>query len=146
MAEQLTAELLSGLSKEQLIDLVLAQQADKAALEEENQRLFLEHQVDRMMKGRSPPEWRFRVVSWEERPITFQPRSESQPKTVPGLRLHIRPDDASEGVPYWDITSKRLIATLLPLLPKIAGTNTRLEISKAGEGLSSSYSVTIVPA
>jgi hypothetical protein len=117
-----------------------------AELEEEKLTAAVEAQVDRMMKRRSPGQWAFRVVSWEERPITFQPRGESQPKTVPGLRLHIRPDDASEGVPYWDITSKRLIATLLPLLPGIAGTNTRLEISKAGDGLQSSYSVTIRPA
>ena len=123
-----------------------ASEARNAALEEENLRLAAEAQVDRMMKRRSPAQWRFRVVSWEERPITFQPRSESQPKTVPGLRLHIRPDDASEGVPYWDVTSKRLIAMLLPLLPRIAGTNTWLEISKTGDGLQSSYSVTVRPA
>jgi hypothetical protein len=146
MVLEVLREQLAALSKEQLIDLLLQKDAAYQELEAENLRLSAEAEVSRMMKGRSPPEWRFRVVSWEERPITFQPRSESQPKTVPGLRLHIRHDDPSEGVPYWDITSKRLIAMLLPLLPGIAGTDTRLEISKTGEGLQSSYSVTVRPA
>lgn len=120
--------------------------AENERLREENERLSLQAQVDRIMKRRSPAQWAFRVVRWEERPITFQPRGESSPITVPGLRIHIRPDDPSEGVPYWDITSKRLIALLLPVLSQVAGTGTHLQISKTGEGPQSSYSVHIVPA
>lgn len=131
---------------EEALAYIRVLEARNAQLEEEKERLSVEAQVSRMMKSRSPAAWRFRVVSWEERPITFQPRSEFQPKTVPGLRLHIRPDDLSEGVPWWDITSKRLIAMLLPILPSIAGTNTRLEIAKTGEGLQSQYSMTLRPA
>ena len=76
----------------------------------------LEGQVEarRTLKRRSPADWRFRVLRWEEGEQTFQPRGEPVPKTVPNLRLHIHRDDPSEGAPYWDVTSKRLQAALRP--------------------------------
>jgi hypothetical protein len=146
MVQQFGREALLGLTKEQLIDLVLGQEAEKAELQTENQRLQLEVQARRIMKARSPAEWRFRVVSWDLGEQLIYPREFPQGKVVPNLRIRIPLDDPSEGAPYWDITSKKLIAILLPLLPKIAGTNTYVEVTKSGDGFASAYSVVLRPA
>jgi hypothetical protein len=108
--------------------------------------LELQAVARRTMKSRSPAFWRFRVLRWELGEQTIYPREFPQGKVVPNLRIHIPLDDPSEGAPYWDITSKRVIDRLLPLLPKIAGTGTYVEISKTGDGPSSAYSITLRPA
>jgi len=112
----------------------------------EREHLALEVQARRTMKARSPAVWRFRVLSWELGEQLIYPVEFPQGKVVPNLRIHIPLDDPSEGAPYWDITSKKVIATLLPILPSIARTNTYVEIRKDGEGRSSSYSVSVQPA
>jgi hypothetical protein len=102
--------------------------------------------VRRPMKARSPADWRFRVLSWQLGEMQIFPRDTPAGKMVPSLRVHVPLEDKPADVPYWDITSKKLIATLLPILPSIAGTNTYVHIHKDGEGVSSSYSVSIQPA
>jgi len=61
---------------------------------------------------------RFRVVSWEQGSILIHPRYEGAPeeKEIPVLRVHL-----AEGVKpyppmYFDITSKTLMAQMLPML------------------------------
>jgi hypothetical protein len=98
------------------------------------------------MKRRSPAFWRFRVLRWELGEQTFYPKDHPQGKTTPNLRIHIPLDDPSAGPTYWDITSKKLMAMLLPLLPQLAGTNTYVEVTKDGDGFATQYSVTIRPA
>lgn len=108
----------------------------------------LEGQVEarRTLKRRSPADWRFRVLRWEEGEQTFQPRGEPVPKTVPNLRLHIHRDDPSEGAPYWDVTSKRLQAALRPILPMLVETGAFVHIVKDGDGVASRYSLSVEPA
>jgi hypothetical protein len=115
-------------------------------LKAQNEHLALEVQARRTMKARSPAVWRFRVLSWELGEQVIYPTEFPEGKKVPNLRIHIPLDDPSEGAPYWDITSKKVIATLLPILPSIARTNTYVEVRKDGEGRSSSYSVSVQPA
>lgn len=108
----------------------------------------LEAVVDarRTLKRRSPAEWHFRVLRWEWGQQTFQPRGESQPKTVRNLRIFIHPDDPHEGAPYWDVTSKRLQAVLEPILPRIAGTGTYVHVTRDGDGVGTQHSVRVCPA
>lgn len=121
-------------------------QEELAKLAAENRRLEAHLEVRRTMKKRSPAQWRFRVRRWELGEQTFYPKEYPEGKTGPNLRVHIHQDDPSEGVPYWDITSKRLISMLLPILPHIAGTETYVEIRKHGDGRTSHYSMSIHPA
>ncbi len=100
----------------------------------------------RPMKRRSPASWRFRVLRWEEGEGAIFPRDMPDGKVVPVLRIHVPLEDKPEDVPYWDITSKTLIAMLRPLLPRIVGTDTYVSITKDGEGRGSRYSVALQPA
>ena len=115
-------------------------------LEEENRALRDPVQVRRPAKGRSPAEWRFRVLRWELIDIEIHPRADPLPKTIQALRVHVPLEDKPEDVPYWDITSKRVIAALLPVLPRIAGTNTYVRFRQHGRGVGSYYSVDFEPA
>lgn len=121
-------------------------QDELAEVRAENERLEAQVEVRRTLKRRSPAEWRFRVRRWELGEQTFYPKEYPEGKTGPNLRVHIHPDDPSEGAPYWDITSKRLIAMLLPILPHIAGTGTYVMISKHGDGRTAQYSMSVHPA
>lgn len=121
-------------------------QEENERLLEENRRLEAQLEVRRTLKRRSPAQWRFRVRRWELGEQTFYPQEYPEGKTGPNLRVHIHQDDPSEGVPYWDITSKRLIAMLLPILPHLAATGSTVEISKQGDGRTAQYSMSVHPA
>jgi hypothetical protein len=130
-------------------DVLLENQRMKEEMAEKDKRIAeLEQQVKvaRYQKARSPAHWRFRVRRWELGEQLIKPKEYLEGKTVPVLRVYIAPDDPSEGAPFWDISSKRVIAMLLPILPHIAGTNTYVEISKHGDGRTSQYSMSVHPA
>ena len=100
-------------------------------------------QARRTMKSRSPAHWRFRVLRWELGEQVIHPREFPQGKRVPNLRVWIPLDDPSEGAPYWDITRKRVIDRLLPLLPMIRDTGAVVEITQVGDGPTSDQVITI---
>lgn len=102
--------------------------------------------VARYGKAHSPTTIRFRVLRWEMREMQFYPKDEPLGKTVPGLRLHIPPDDQPSGPPYWDISSRRLITMLLPLLPQIVATGAYVELKMSGGGWRNASSVAVRPA
>jgi hypothetical protein len=97
------------------------------------------------MKSRSPAHWKFRVLRWELGEQTFYPKEFPQGKTGPNLRVYIPLGDQSEGAPYWDITRKRIIDRLLPLLPMIRDTGATVEITQVGDGPASDQVITIRP-
>jgi len=59
-----------------------------------------------------------RVVTWEQGSIVIHPRYEGAPseKEIPVLRVHLWAGYKPYQPMYWDITSKTLMAQLLPLL------------------------------
>ena len=61
---------------------------------------------------------RLRVVSWEQGSILIHPRWEGAPaeKEIGALRVHLAAGVKLYPPPYWDVTSKTLIAQLLPFL------------------------------
>lgn len=61
---------------------------------------------------------RLRIVTWERGVMTIHPRYAGAPeeKEVEVLRVHLAPGVKALPPPYFDITSKTLIAQLLPLL------------------------------
>jgi len=144
---RLIAEL--GPAGRMVWELLQENQRLKEQLAEKDTRiaeLEAEKTVYYRMKGRSPARWRFRVRRWEVGEAVIKPKEYPEGKTVPNLRLHVPPEDAFGPVPYYDISSKRLIAMLLPILPHIAGTDTYVEIAKHGEGRTSQYSMSVHPA
>lgn len=109
----------------------------------QNRSLQMEAQARQTMKRRSPADWRFRVLRWELGEQTIFPLEFPKGKVVPNLRVWIHLDDQSEGAPYWDITSKRVIAMLLPILPDVAGKGVFLHVRKDGDGPSSVFSLSV---
>jgi len=121
-------------------------QAENEEQRAEIERLKAEAEVSRPAKAHSPTKFRFRVLRWEMGEMQIHPRDEPLGKTVPSLRLHIPAGDQPAGPPYWDITSKRLIAMLLPLLPQIVDTGAYVELNMSGGGWRNAASVTVRPA
>lgn len=120
-------------------------EARNEQLEWENGALREATQSTQTMKRRSPAFWRFHVLRWELGEQTFYPKDHPEGKTGPNLRVYIPLDDASEGAPYWDITRKRIIDRLLPLLPMIVATKATVEITQVGDGPASDQVITIRP-
>ena len=118
---------------------------ENAALKAENRRLEGTLIARRTMKKRSPAHWRFHVLRWDLGEQTFYPKEYPEGKTGPNLRVYISLEDESEGAPYWDITRKRIIDRLLPLLPMIVETKAIVEITQVGDGRTSDQVITISP-
>ena len=127
----------------QMIEALPVSEQEKTRLWEQTARA---QAASRPLKGRSPADWRFRVLRWEMGQLLIFPPDAPQGKSVPNLRVFIHPDDPNEGAPYWDITTKRVQAMLLPILPKIAGTGAFLHIRKDGDGPTSRFSLTVEPS
>ena len=121
-------------------------QAENEDQRAEIKRLQAEAEVKRVAKSHSPTKFRFRVLRWELGEMQIRPRDEPLGKAVQSLRLHGPPDDQPSGPPYWDITSKRLIAMLLPLLPGIVDSGAYVELKMSGGGWRNATSVTVRPA
>jgi len=77
---------------------------------------------------------RLRIVSYEQGSITIHPRYEGAPpeKEIPVLRVHLAPGVKAFPPNYYDITSKTLIAQLLPLLYERGFENYEYVITKYG--------------
>lgn len=130
-------------------DLLAEVQRLKAELEEvkaKNERLQAEADAKQVPKAHSPTTFRFRVLRWEMGEMQIRPRDEPLGKTVPSLRLYCPLEDQPSGPPYWDITSKKLAAMLLPLLPQIVATGAYVELKMSGGGWRNAASVTVRPA
>jgi len=97
----------------------------------------------RPMKRRSPADWRFRVVKWEDVTMPIRPGDRAEEQLIPALRVWVPLEDKPAGAPYWDVTGSRIIAQLRPLLPKVRDAGVFLHIVQNGEGPRSSYSVTV---
>ena len=121
-------------------------QAENEDQRAEIKRLQAEAEVKRVAKSHSPTKFRFRVLRWELGEMQIRPRDEPLGKAVQSLRLHCPPDDQPSGPPYWDITSKRLIAMLLPLLPGIVDSGAYVELNMSGGGWRNAASVSVRPA
>ena len=121
-------------------------QAENEDQRAEIKRLQSEAETKRVAKSHSPTTLRFRVLRWEMGEMQIQPRDEPLGRTVPSLRLHCPPEDQPAGPPYWDVTSKRLITMLLPLLSQIVDTGAYVELKMSGGGWRNATSVTVRPA
>jgi len=132
-----------------LVEELLRQNAifrtENELLRERVDELEMQAVARRTMKSRSPARWRFRVLRWELSEQVIHPREFPLGKRVPNLRVYIPLDDPSEGAPYWDITRKRVIDRLLPMLPMIQRTGATVEITQVGDGPTSDQVITITP-
>jgi hypothetical protein len=100
----------------------------------------------RPLKRRSPAEWRFRVLRWEDVSMPVHLKEAGAPKEIPALRVWVPLEDKADGAPYWDLTGATLIAQVRPLLPKVAASGAYLHIRQVGEGRGSFHSITVEPA
>jgi hypothetical protein len=116
---------------------------ETAMLRQRVDELEMQAVARRTMKRRSPAEWEFRVLRLDLGEQVIYPREFPQGKRAPNLRVWIHPDDTNEGAPYWDITRKRVIDRLLPMLPMIQASGARVKITQVGDGPTSDQVITI---
>lgn len=60
----------------------------------------------------------FHIDAWGEGTTIIKPTWAPEGKEIPVLRIWVAPNERPIGLPYWDITSKTLIAQLKPYLQR----------------------------
>jgi len=90
---------------------------------------------------------RFMVSSFERGTTVIHPRYEGAPseKTIEALRIHVSEKYKPLPPPYWDITSKTLIAQLLPLILERDRDRYEYVVTKYGEGVKARFTLERVP-
>ena len=81
------------------------------------------------------------VVGHVQGKAWITPRDGRPRYEIPMLRVTVRRDDKRTGAPYWDITSKHVIATMLGYLEAAPTKTWQFRLVKSGSGASARYAV-----
>lgn len=128
-----------------LTDIVRRLQNRIDVLQQENEQLKNFISVAQPKKKRSPGDWRFRVTSFEWVQLKMYPADQAEGKVIQALRLHVPPEDMPAGPAFWDITRKREIAVLEPLLPLLVRSGRYVHIIQEGDGPTSVSVIRLEP-
>src|SRR3972149_5477149 len=74
----------------------------------------------------------FRVLRWAEGGLAIRARQAPAGKEVTAIRMHVPPEDKSEGAPYWDATAGNLVARLRVMLDDVVAGGRALRGTKNG--------------
>jgi len=87
----------------------------------------------------------FKVLRYEEGSVEIHPRYPGAPesKTIRIMRLHLPPGIKNTLPSYWDITSKHLIAGLLPILQAPGLQDKTFTVTKFGVAPSARFSLEV---
>lgn len=90
---------------------------------------------------------RVQIVKWSEGTVTIEPKTPDAkgPKVIQAIRLYLTPESKPTIPPYWDITSKHLVAHLRGILLQTDFRGRTYEITKLGTPPSARYTVTVIP-
>lgn len=85
------------------------------------------------------------VDRWQRGQGMITPSRAGEPPTkrIEVLRLHVKPGTKLMLPPYWDISSKNLIAGLLPYLERADFRSKKYAITKHGFGIGARFSLTV---
>lgn len=87
----------------------------------------------------------FTVINFKLGKTEIRPRYDPNKvkKWVAAIRLYCEPSQKPNGVPWWDVDAKGLIAQLLPMLGELKGKKKRIRITASGFGGAKRYSVSL---
>lgn len=90
---------------------------------------------------------RLRVTWWERGSIVIKPRYEGAPseKTVEALRVHLAPGSKEYPPMYYDVTSKTLMAQLMPVLMEKGFDRYEFVVTKYGVAPRARFTLEAVP-
>jgi len=83
----------------------------------------------------------FAILRYDRGELRIEPRLEPEGKIVPVLRLYVSAQDKPAGAPYWDVTSRTLIARLDPVIDQLVASGRRIRITKFGFAPSARHQV-----
>jgi len=87
-----------------------------------------------------------RITGWEQGEVTIYPRHKPGGKVINALRVHV-PQDTKDFFPfYWDITSKMLVAQMLPYLEQADYSHKVFVITKHGVAPKARFTLEVRPA
>ena len=84
-----------------------------------------------------------RVLRWEQGSTVIVPRDGRPPRAIHVLRVHVPQSDRPGPPYYWDITSGRLAAGLLPHLEAPGYQGKRFKIMRIGIGPAAQFPLTV---
>ena len=99
----------------------------------------------RVLDSDEAREWTFRVGSYQLGTIYHRPQGEAIPLELLALRLYLVRENERDEPAYWDVTSRQLRATLLPLLDQLVSSGRRLRIRAVGVRPRTSFTVDVLP-
>jgi hypothetical protein len=85
------------------------------------------------------------IARAEEGTTTIANTTDRIPKSIPVLRVHLVAGSKVAGLPYYDISSKRLQAQLAPVVLNPAALPRTVTVTKVGSGLGAQFQVDIAP-
>ena len=87
----------------------------------------------------------FHIRSWEKGTTIIKPPFAPEGKEIPVLRLWVAPPEQPIGLEYWDVTSKTLMAQLLPYLEREGFRGLRFTIRAFGVAPKKRFTVAVEP-
>jgi hypothetical protein len=85
------------------------------------------------------------ITAFETGEVTIHPLHTTQPKVVTALRVVVPRESKILGPPYWDITSKTLVAQMLPYLEAGGYTGKKFVIKKFGIAPKARFTLEVRP-
>lgn len=86
------------------------------------------------------------ITNWQLGEVTIYPAHKPAGKTINALRVWV-PEETKDNFPYyWDITSKTLVAQMLPQLKQPGYKDKKFVITKFGVAPKARFSLEVRPA
>jgi len=89
--------------------------------------------------------YRLRVTGWELGKVMIHPADRPAGKLIRALRVRVPAEIKTDYPPYWDITSQRLVAQLLPYLQQPGYVSKEFVITKHGVAPKARFTLEVRP-
>jgi len=86
------------------------------------------------------------ITGYETGEVTIHPLHTTVPKVITALRVQVPRASKMLGPPYWDITSKTLVAQMLPYLEAGGYQTKRFVVKKLGVAPKARFTLEVKPA
>lgn len=87
-----------------------------------------------------------RITGWQQGNVTIHPAHQPAGKLINALRVQVTKETKSTFPPYWDITSQRLQAQIVPYLEQSGYQDKVFTVTKHGVAPKARFTLEVRPA